>query len=235
MRYCCTKKRKNFRLLKKTKIGIVMLLCGILMILIVADSVVRSVIQGYPMNFAEGVITETMDKAMDNVLKNTNNSLSSVDEIIYSSEGKVISVKTDTAKLTKVKTEFMKEFSSLIKEYGEIIRVSVPIGTLIGNEYTIGRGPKISFNLQFTWTVNSEFNSVFYEAGVNNTLHSIELNVKNYIYIIIPWGHSSKTVSTKYIVAETVIVGEVPEAFTNINGANDEIVDDVVDHGAKLE
>ncbi|MEE1025461.1 MAG: sporulation protein YunB [Acutalibacteraceae bacterium] len=235
MKYCCTKKRKSFHLLKKTKIGIIMLLCGILMILIVADSVVRSVIQGYPMNFAAGVVTEMMDKAMDNVLKNTDNLSNSVDEVIYSNEGKVISVETDTVKLTKIKTEFSKEFSNLIKEHGDIIKVSVPIGTLIGNEYTIGRGPKISFDLQFTWTVNSEFKSVFYEAGVNNTLHSIELKVNNYIYIIIPWGHSSKTVSTKYIVAETVIVGEVPEAFTNINGANDEIVDDVVDHGAKLE
>ena len=52
--------------------------------------------------------------------------------------------------------------------------------------------------------------------------------------MIIPWGDNTQTVSTKYIVSETVIVGDVPEAFTNINGADDEITDDIVDHGAKI-
>ena len=37
------------------------------------------------------------------------------------------------------------------------------------------------------------------------------------------------------VVGETAIVGDVPDAFTNINGADDEITDDIVDHGAEIK
>lgn len=235
LKYCCQKRKKRFLFSKKIKIGISFILIGIILLLIIADGIVRSVISDYPMNVSAGIITKMMDNAMDDALINTNISPKAVDKVIYDSNGKVISVETDTTQLIKIKTEFTNTFYSLLKEYGNIIKVSVPIGTLIGHEYTIGRGPKISFNLQFTCTVNTELKSVFTDAGVNNTLHTMELQVTNHIYVIIPWGHNSKTVSTKYIVSETVIVGDVPEAFTNINGADDEITDDIVDHGAKLD
>ena len=88
--------------------------------------------------------------------------------------------------------------------------------------------------MQFTCTVSTDLKSNFIATGVNNTLHTMELYVTTNIYIIIPWGHNCKSVTTKYILSETVIVGDVPEAFTNINGANDEITDDIVDHGAEI-
>lgn len=234
LKYCCQKTKKRFFIPKKIKIGITFLLLGVLLLLIVADGIVRSIISDYPMNISSGIITKMMDKAMDEALLNSDISPSKIDNVIYDKNGKALSIETDTTKLIKVKTEFTKTFTSLLREHGNIVKISVPIGTLIGHEYTIGRGPKISFNLQFTCTVNAELKSNFSDAGVNNTLHTMELQVTNHIYVIIPWGHNSKTVSTKYILSETVIVGDVPEAFTNINGADDEITDDIVDHGAKI-
>lgn len=234
MKYCCQKTKKRFCVPKKVKIGFTFLLLGILMLLILADGVVRAVISDYPMNVSASIITKMMDNAMDKALTDANISPSAIDNVIYDKSGKILSIETDTTQLIKVKTEFTKVFTALLKEHGNIIKISVPLGTLLGHEYTIGRGPKITFNLQFTCTVNAELKSNFSDAGVNNTLHTMELYVTNHVYVIIPWGHNSQTVSTKYIVSETVIVGDVPEAFTNINGADDEITDDIVDHGAKL-
>lgn len=234
MKYCCKKTKKRICITKKIKYGITLLIVGILVILFTFDGLVRSIISDYPMNVSSGLITKIMDNAMDRVLKDYDLSPNTIDNVIYNNNGTVLSIETDTTKLTRIKTEFTKVFNQLLYEQGDILKISVPIGTLIGHEYTLGRGPKISFNLQFTCTVKTELKSVFSNAGVNNTLHTIELNVTNNVYIIIPWGHNSQTVNTKYIISETVIVGEVPEAFTNINGANDEITDDIVDHGATI-
>ena len=234
LKYCCQKTKKRFSVPKKFKIGITLLLLGALLLLIVADGIVRKVISDYPMNVSAGIITKMMDNAMDEALSTSNVSPTEVDKVIYDKNGKALSIETDSTKLIKVKTEFTKVFSSMLSKHGNIVKVSVPIGTLIGHEYTIGRGPKITFNLQFTCTVNTELKSSFSDAGVNNTLHTMELIVTTNIYVIIPWGDNTQTVSTKYIVSETVIVGDVPEAFTNINGADDEITDDIVDHGAKI-
>lgn len=235
LKYCCHKKKRHFKNPKKAKLGFTLLLSGFLVLLILADGIVRDVIKGYPMSVSAAVINEIMDSSMDDVLSEFSVDPNNIDKVVYDKNGKVLSIETDTKELIKVKTEFMKAFRSRIKKYGNKIKVSVPIGTLIGNEYTLGRGPEISFNLQFNCTVSTELKSKFVNAGVNNTLHTLELHTTANIYVLIPWGYNNKTINTKYILAETAIVGDVPEAFTNINGADDEITDDIVDHGAEIK
>ena len=205
------------------------------MILIIADGFVREIIMDYPMNVSTGEIARIMDEAIDDALNISAINPNSIDKVFYGENGKISSIETNTRELIKTKTEFTKIFLTKIKKYGNNIKITVPIGTLIGNEYTLGRGPNITFDLQFTCTLDTQLKSFFIDAGVNNTLHTMELHVTTDIYIIIPWGYNSKTVSTKYILAETAIVGDVPEAFTNIHGADDEITDDIVDHGAEIK
>lgn len=205
---------------------------GLLALLIVADGVIRHIIRGYPMSVATGVMLEMMDRAMENVLDDNLPNPNAIDKVKYGTDGMVLAVETNTSDLNGVKTAFSNELSKLLNEYGNTITVQVPLGTLIGNEYTIGRGPEIKFKLRYSWTVRTDLNSTFYEAGINNTLHSIEMNVTNTIFIIIPWGNSVKDVNTKYILAETIIVGKVPDAYTGVYDGSGEIVDDIFDHQA---
>lgn len=215
--------------------GIALVLCGTVALFFLGSSFLRSVISNYPMTVATGKMTEFMDRAMDNVLVSTNLNPSTVDNVKYDKNGQVMSIETNTAALTKIKTEFMAELEKLLAANGDILKVSLPIGTLIGHEYTLGRGPRITFNLQYSYTVNTNLSSTFYEAGINNTLHSIELNVTNEINIIVPFGISSAKVSTKYIIAQTAIVGKVPDAYTGVYGADDDVIENIFDHEAKIE
>jgi sporulation protein YunB len=235
LKYCCQKTKRCIKLSKNLKIGLSLIFSGVVMLLILADGYVRDIISDYPMNLSAEIIAKVMDDAMGEALSTASINPNNIDKVIYGENGKISSIETNTSELIKAKTEFTKIFLSKIKEFGDIISISIPIGTLIGNEYTIGRGPKITFNLQFNSTLTTEIKSFFIDAGVNNTLHTMELHATTNIYIIIPWGHNSKSVSTKYILAETAIVGDVPDAFTNINGADDEITDDIVDHGAEIK
>lgn len=232
MKYCCTDTKKNRRRASKISISVFLILIGLLALLIVADGVIRSVISGYPMSVATGVMLEMMDRAMENVLDENLPDPNAVDDVKYGADGMVLAIETNTSDLNAVKTAFSDELSKLLNEYGNTITVQVPLGTLIGNEYTIGRGPEVEFKLRYSWTVKTDLNSTFYEAGINNTLHSIELNVTNRIFIIIPWGNSTQDVSTKYILAETVIVGKIPDAYTGVYDGSGEIVDDIFDHQA---
>lgn len=235
MKCCITRKKSEKKIKNRVKIGVALILFGVIVFLIITDSYVKAVVQGYPLNVASGVMRQMMDRAMDNVLKRSDINPSTVDKILYDEQGEVVSIKTNTTGLTKIKTAFTTELGRLLNDYGDIMTVKVPIGTLIGNEYTLGRGPSVSFKLQYSCSVETNLKSNFYEAGINNTIHSIELVVINHINVVIPWGHSGRDISTKYIVAESVIVGAVPDAFTNIHGADEEITDDVIDFGAKAQ
>jgi sporulation protein YunB len=232
LRYCCTEVKKRKCSPKKISISLSLILVGLLILFIVADGVVRSIIRGYPMSVASGVMLEKMDEAMEKVLSEKKLNPSAIDKVRYGDDGTVLSVETNTSDLNFVKTCFSKELGKILKEYGNIITVSVPIGTLIGNEYTIGRGPDVTFKLKYSYSVKTELNSTYYEAGINNTLHSIELNVTNTVFIVMPWGNNAKNVRTKYILAETVIIGKVPDAYTGVYDGSGEIVDDIFDHQA---
>lgn len=232
MRYCCTDVKRRRRNVKRLSISISMVLVGTLILLIVADGVIRSVIRGYPMSVASGVMLEMMDEAMEKVLAEKKFNPNTIDNVRYGEDGSVLSVETNTSDLNLVKAAFSNELAKILKKYGNVITVRVPIGTLIGNEYTIGRGPEVTFRLKYSYSVRTDLNSTYYEAGINNTLHSIELNVTNTVFIVMPWGNNSKDVSTKYILAETVIIGKVPDAYTGVYDGSGEIVDDIFDHQA---
>ncbi len=232
LRYCCTEVKKRRYNVKKISISLSLVLIGVLILFVIADGVVRSIIRGYPMSVASGVMLEMMDEAMENVLSKEKLDPNNIDEVKYGEDGSVLSVETNTSNLNLVKTDFSNELAKILKKYGDVITVHVPIGTLIGNEYTIGRGPDVTFKLKYSYSVKTDLNSTYYEAGINNTLHSIELNVTNTIFIVMPWGNNAKDVSTKYILAETVIIGKVPDAYTGVYDGSGEIVDDIFDHQA---
>lgn len=216
--------------------GIVFLLVGSIILLMIADSYIRRVIREYPMSVATGVVQNLLDSAMETVLSDSNMpNMSEIDRVIYDGGQNVMSIQVDTAALNRVKTAFVSKLKRVIYDYGDYITIKVPIGTLIGNEYTLGRGPKVSFKLQFSTTFHTSLQSEFAEASINSTLHTIYMNVVCNLFLIIPWGNVSERVNTNYIVAQTIIAGKIPEAFTNVFDANGEVTDDLFNYGAEVD
>lgn len=209
---------------------------GCTALLIMSDYYIRLVIRDYPMTVATGVVQNLMDTAMEKALEDSGTpDMSGVDKVVYDGGQNVMSIQVDTSALNKVKTAFVSELKEVMDHYGEYVNIRVPIGTLIGNEYTLGRGPKVNFKLQLSTTFHTSLQSEFAEAGINNTQHSIYMNVACDLFIIIPWGNVSQTVKTNYIVAQTIIAGKVPEAFTNVFDANGEVTDDLFNYGAVVD
>ena len=75
-----------------------------------------------------------------------------------------------------------------------------------------------------------DIQSTFDDAGINQTRHQIMLNIDATVYIVIPWYKTNVELSTNFVIAETVIVGTVPEYFTRVDGSEN-VVDDINDYG----
>ncbi len=235
MRFCIDKPKFVRKIQKRRRAGIALILAGVLTFLIVADSYIRSIISGYPLSVASGVMLQLMDKAMDNVLDREEINPTLIDNVKYGNDGNVLSIETNTAVLNRIKTKFSDELHCVLADYGNTLKVSLPLGTLIGNEYTLGRGPEISFSIRYSYSISTDLKSEFNEAGINNTIHTFYLDVKNDIYMVIPWKNVGKTVNTRYILAETVIAGRVPEAYTGVYGASDDDADNIFNHRAEID
>ena len=103
--------------------------------------------------------------------------------------------------------------------------LAVPLGTLTGSPLLAGRGPKLTVKMETMGTAAAAFRDKFTAAGINQTKHQILLDVDVYVTILLPGITTYTKVSNEISVAETVIVGSVPQTYTYFSTTEDKIED----------
>ena len=96
--------------------------------------------------------------------------------------------------------------------------VSMPIGAILGNKYLAGWGPRINIKILPVGSVSTEFKSEFKTSGINQTIHRLYLDTICKISIITPYDVIEHEVLNKILLSEAVIVGQIPEAYYNLEG-----------------
>lgn len=145
--------------------------------------------------------------------------------------GEVVSVSADTGRLNRLKSELTENFLTLL-EQRENDTVKISLGTLTGAELLAGRGPKLKLRMELCGGVNTEITSDFFEAGINQTLHRVCCVLSADYYIILPGYRFRKTLTTTVPLAESVIVGTVPDAYTYVVGDESDTIGRIFDYGA---
>ena len=93
--------------------------------------------------------------------------------------------------------------------------VSVPLGSALGIKFLAGTGPRIRMRIIPIGAVSTGFESTFESAGINQTEHRLLLDIIVDVDVLVPWGCLSSRTTTSVIVAETMIVGSVPDMYVN--------------------
>jgi len=94
--------------------------------------------------------------------------------------------------------------------------VRVPLGSALGLTLFAGAGPKIEVRILPVGSVHAEFHTDFQTAGINQTRHRITLMLTAQVQLVIPTGAQTVEAVTQVAMAESIIVGEVPETFTDV-------------------
>lgn len=95
----------------------------------------------------------------------------------------------------------------------EIMEMEIPLGTICNWDLFSGLGPRIKVRILYTGTASAEFENQFTSAGINQTCHQIFFRVNADIAVLLPGRQYKTQVSSKVCIAETVIVGKVPETY----------------------
>ena len=141
--------------------------------------------------------------------------------------GKVTALKSNMAEFNRLQTQIDSNILQHLSEVS-LSTLSVPVGTLTGITLLSGRGPVINVKMQSVGSSTSRFENEFSSAGINQTKHRIVLNVDVRISILLPGTKTSTTVSNSYVVAETVIVGSVPETYTYFHSGQVQDIEDSI-------
>ena len=151
----------------------------------------------------------------------------------YKENGSVAALRTDTGALLALRTRLSLAALSSLSD--EDLRVEVPIASLFGLNFLPSR-PSVPFTLRLTKSLNAYFTSSFTECGINQTRHRVLFCFEISIAILIPGGTKTVTVLREFPLTETVIVGDIPDAYTKIDRLTDDIteteIDDLYDYGA---
>ena len=97
------------------------------------------------------------------------------------------------------------------------LTVSIPAGNLTGLSLLMGRGPGIPVEIMVLTSSHVEFRNTIVTAGINQTKHQISLLVIVDIDVLVPWGTESAQICTELLIADTVVVGQVPETYLNFD------------------
>ncbi len=121
------------------------------------------------------------------------------------------------AKLSAQCAKAVQERLLLVGEQG----IAVPMGTASGFPLLAGSGPMLRMTFTPESSAQAAFSSEFRTAGINQTLHRIQMRVTAQIAIVLPGNTFTVTAETQVPVAEHIIVGKVPNAFTDVNNEED--------------
>ena len=138
--------------------------------------------------------------------------------------GKIIALQAKVIEMNQLSSQIAAKMQDL---YGQIndAYVKIPIGNFTGNTLLAGRGPNIIVRIIPVGTVSTDFKTEFISTGINQTRHRIYLEIISKVRVIAPLTTKTIEVVNNVNVAETVLVGDVPNSFYNLEGV-DNIADD---------
>lgn len=127
-------------------------------------------------------------------------------------QGNVTALRTNIAEINRLKTNVLQRVDEKLQNLS-MEELGVPIGSVVLPELFSGRGPKIPVRVLAVRTSDAVFRSSFTGAGINQTKHSITIDVHVVITILTWTGTQEIAVDSSVVAAETVIVGAVPTTY----------------------
>ena len=153
-------------------------------------------------------------------------------KLSYTSDGRVASIESNTNLLNRIKNDMLNEINDRLMN-GETEKVDLSVGTLSGVPLFYGMGPTIRMFVEPKGYADAVFISEFSDAGINQTLHRMIMRTTVSVTAFIPMYSVETKVCGDFLIAETVIVGNVPESYTHVITEDKDIVDTINDFGAE--
>ena len=206
------------RYLRKWLTGFALLLLIVLILLLTLRSKYRYVISDLAQT---SVMNTTSDLTNDAISKQIAAGNIAYDRIVFFEkdlEGRITALKTNMSEVNRLKTDILGIINDEILALDNS-DIGIPLGSLFLPELFSGKGPAIPVRILSIRNSDANFTSSFTQAGINQTLHRLNMEVSIDVAVLVLGDTSSFTMTSEVVVAETVIVGDVPETYLNTGGS----------------
>lgn len=141
-------------------------------------------------------------------------------QVVYDQSGRVSMLQANTMRMNELGSRIVLEAQRNLESASSQL-ISVPLGAATRIALLEGAGPSVTVRMLPVGSVTTEFKTEFEAAGINQTRHKVYLEAVTRIDLIAPNGAKSISISSQVSVAESIIIGEVPQSYVDVADEDD--------------
>ncbi len=203
------------RLRRPAALATVLLGCiGLMSFLIFAALFLKDLSAEIAVSDASDIVTVQINKVVAEIMREGGYDGESFVSLEKNDRGEVTAISSNMARINALSATILDRVVGATDN--RTLTVEIPLGNLSGISLLMGRGPAVPVQSIALTSSRVEFNNSIVTAGINQTKHQINLEVMVDIDILIPWATESARVTTEVLISDTIIVGQVPETFFNL-------------------
>ena len=162
--------------------------------------------------------TSAVSDAVYSVLNEENITYDDLVNVEHDEEGNVVLISLQTVRLNLIARKFYQVAQVYLDNMGKQ-GIDVPLGTFTGLPFLVGLGPKINLKLVSIGAMTSTFENTFTSAGINQTNHCVYIQLYASVSMVLPAYSTTIDSVTEMLVAESVIIGKVPQIYFGSNSS----------------
>ena len=216
-RFCTTGKgyknmQRNNR--RYTAISIITIIVIAVITFVIITRAVNPIINDLCIDIAKNIATQISNDEATLIMNQY--SYDDLITIVRDSNGNVKMLQTNTKNVNKIISDIPLNIINKFQEKNTS-DIFIYLGSALGLKLFSAQGPKIHIKIANVGNVDTKLVSEFTSQGINQTLHRVYLNLSCEVTILTPYNTIKQMIENQVLIAESVIVGTVPDAYYDIN------------------
>lgn len=213
----------NKKINKLIKILVILIIASMTLVFILKS--INPIFETRCKEKVQEIATNITNVESSRVLKQKN--YDNIVELIKDDTGNISVIKSDVVIINEIASDIavaiQKELSQLQTE-----ELSFPIGSFLGSKFLTGIGPNIKIKVIPVGNIKTDIKTEFVSTGINQTMHRIYLELQCETKILTPFNTTDVTITNQVLLVETVIIGDIPSSYYNLEGINSSNMVDVI-------
>lgn len=198
--------------------SILLLLGMFLALVLLIDRQLRPAVQEFAYTRAVALATTTVHDAVCEALEQSNVGYPDLVHLMTDEHGAVTALTTNSVEINRLRAHVI---AGVVRKLDQLknTQLYIPFGAVTGIDLFAGVGPMIRISVVPLGTAQAKFCGEFSSSGINQTIHRIYLELDAMVTILLPGQNIPAQISAQFDVAQTVIVGAVPDSYTRVEDA----------------
>lgn len=199
--------------------GVILLLVGLTGMTVLLITKVNPLSEELALARISDVASNVINQAVSRQIEAGNVRYDDLVTLERDGDGRITALTTNMQEMNRLKTQLLTILDDDIYDISDD-EISIPLGNLTGVQLLSGRGGTIPVKIVAVSSSDANFRGEFEDAGINQTIHRIMMDVSLDLIILLPSGTVRDCVMTEVCVAETVLLGQVPQSYTYFEGGS---------------